>query len=294
MGYDAEVAQVDRLVLGLVPHGRTRERVAHTRLFTRVLGERAGVHIVERNVSSYDELEREITLAHVDIAWVPPMVFARLERNFVVVALATRSRPSNAYTSVLLSARGSGRTTLEHLHGARIAWVDPLSASGYVVPRLGLLAQGIDPHLTFSQEIFTGSHADAVRAVLDGHADVAATYANLDEASHVGHGVWTEIGASYEDFHLVAMLGDIPPDLIAARTSVPEDLRDAILRAFLAMASEPELGDAIEAVFGGRQFERGMSSSYRALRDLLARASDAGLGGASDAYISTAPPAREP
>ncbi len=288
-----EVAQVDRLVLGLVPHSRTRERVERTRIFMRALGERAGVYIVERNVASYDELEREITLAHIDIAWLPPMVFARLERSFVVVALATRSRPRNEYTSVLLSARGSGRTTIDHLAGARMAWVDPLSASGYVVPRLRLLQQGIDP-ATFARELFTGSHAESVRSLLEGHADLAATYANLDEAGHVGHGVWTEIGASVDDFHFVARLGDIPPDLIAARTSVPEDVRDALVRAFLAMAAEPELGDAIEGVFGGRKFERGTSLSYDALRDLLARASDAGLGGASDAYSSTSPPAGEP
>jgi phosphate/phosphite/phosphonate ABC transporter binding protein len=279
-----------RLVLGLVPADRTRERATRARVFMRALGERAGVYIVERNVSSYDELEREITLAHIDIAWLPPMVFARLERAFVVVALATRSRPNNAYTAVLVSARGSGRTTLEHVRGARIAWVDPLSASGYVVPRLGLLAQGIDPRTTFAQEFFAGSHAEAVRAVLEGHADIAATYANLDERERVGHGVWTEIGASVDDFHIVAMLGEIPPDLIAARASVPEEQRDAVVRAFLDMAAETELGDAIESIFGGRRFERGTSSSYRALRDLLGRASDAGLGGASDAYISTTPP----
>lgn len=288
------MTDTDRLVLGLVPSDRLRARDPRTRVFTRALGERAGVYVVERNVSSYDDLEREITLAHIDVAWLPPIVFARLERDFVVVALASRARARQAYSAVLLSARGSGRTTLEHLRGARVAWVDPLSASGYVVPRLGLIGRGIDPRSTFAQEFFAGSHAEAMRAVLEGRADVAATFGHLDDRGHLTRGAWSEIGASVDDVHVVGVLGEVPPDLIAARTSVPEDVRDALSRAIFAMAADPVQGDVVEGVFGGREFERGTSSSYRALRDLLERASDAGLGGASDAYVSTAPPGGPP
>ena len=284
------MGNVERLVLGLVPSDRLRARDPRTRVFTRALGERAGVYVVERNVSSYDELEREMTLAHIDIAWLPPMVFARLERDAVAVAVATRARVGHAYSSALVAARASGLVALEQLGGARIAWVDPLSASGYVVPRLALVARGIDPHATFSLEFFAGSHAEAMRAVLEGRADVAATFAHLDDRGNVVRGAWSEIGATEDDVSIVAIVGEIPPDLIAARTSVPADLRDAIARAILEMAADPELGPTVESIFGGRQFETGTSASYRALRDMLDRASVAGFGGASDAYLSTAPP----
>jgi ABC-type phosphate/phosphonate transport system substrate-binding protein len=112
----------------------------------------------------------------------------------------------------------------------------------------------------------------------------------LDVAGRVVRGAWSEIGASAERVNVVALLGEIPPDLVAARTSVPEELRDAIGRALLEMSTHAELGEAFESIFGGREFERGVSASYRALRDLVERASHAGLGGASDAYLSTAPP----
>jgi phosphate/phosphite/phosphonate ABC transporter binding protein len=284
---------VERLVLGLVPSDRLRERDPRTHAFARALGERIGTYVVERNVSSYEELGREMTLAHIDIAWLPPLIFARLERDAIAVAVATRAQSRGTYASVLVAARDSGIERLEHLAGQRIAWVDPLSASGYVVPRLALFVHGLDPQISFPHELFAGSHAEALRAVLEGRADVAATFANLDEDGRVVHGAWSEIGVSAEAVRIVAMLGEIPLDLIAARTSVTEEVRQTLWKALVEMAADAELGAIVESVFGCRRFERGSSASYQVFRDRLERASDAAFGWASDACASTSPPAAD-
>jgi phosphate/phosphite/phosphonate ABC transporter binding protein len=284
-----------RIVLGLVPSDRLRARDPRTRALARAIGERAGVYVVERNVSSYEELETEMTFGRIDIAWLPPIVFARLERADVAVAVASRALATGTYASVLI-ARPDGRVSrLDQLHGTRMAWVDPLSASGYVVPRLGLLAQGIDPRRTFSNEEFAGSHAEALRAVLGKRVDVAATFANFDLEGKVLHGPWGEIGAPAEDVRIVAKLGEIPPDLIGARTQVEPALRDALFDALVAVSADPELGDIVTRVFGGRGFARGAPASYETMRDLLAQANDPALGAAaSEAFATTAPPADEP
>lgn len=279
-----------RIVLGLVPSDRLRERDPRTRAFTHALSERAGIYVVERNVSSYEELEREITLAHIDVAWLPPLVFARLERDAVAVAVATRAHTRGVYASVLVSSSGSKVESVEQLAGTRIAWVNPLSASGYVVPRLALIVRGVEPKRDFSQEYFTGSHAESIRAVLAGRADVAATFAHLDDEGRAVRGPWTEIGVDASAVRVVAVLGDIPLDLIAARTSVPEDVREAFGKALVELAADPELGVVVECVLGSRHFERGNSPSYLALRDLLERASNPGIGWADEAFDSTEPP----
>jgi ABC-type phosphate/phosphonate transport system substrate-binding protein len=281
---------MDRLVLGLVPSDRLRARDPRTRAFTRALGDRAGVLIVERNVSTYDELEHEMTLGRIDVAWLPPIVFARLERAAVAVALATPARMSQAYWSALVAAKGSRVVGLADLDHRRVAWVDPLSASGYVVARLGLSAAGVDLRTAFAHEIFAGSHAEAMRAVLEGRADVAATFAHLDADGNLVRGAWSELGASNDEVQIVAILGEVPPDLVATHMAVPEPVSQALAGALLAMADDPAQGPMLEGIFGGRRFERGTSASYHALRDLIERASNAGIGGASDAYVSTAPP----
>ena len=284
----------ERLVLGLVPSARLRERDPRTRAFVRALEERTGLYIVERAVSSYEELEREMTLSHIDVAWLPPLLFARLERDGVAVALATRAEGRDTYASVLVAAAGTGNrgavAGLEDLVGRAIAWVDPLSASGYVVPRLGLIARGIQPQATFAREFFAGSHAEAVRAVLEQRADVAATFAHLDERGGVLRGPWTEIGVSADAVRVIAVLGEIPLDLIAARASVPAEVRQKLAGALVDLSVDAQLGPLVEAVFGCRRLEGGTSASYEALRDLLTRASDPKLGWARESFESTAPP----
>lgn len=280
---------VDRLVLGLVPAPGLSAPDPRKRTFARELERATSVYVVQRTVGSYDELEREMTLARVDVAWLPPVLFSRLERDAVVVALATRATTHSIFAT-LVTAADSKTTDLAHVHGARVAWVDPLSASGYVVARLGLAAAGLDPRATFRSEFFAGSHPEAIRAVLDGRADVAATFTHVDAAGGVVRGPWDEMGVDRERLRVVALLGETPPDVVAARSSVPEEIRAALTRALVGAAHDDALGATIEGVFGVRRFVEGKTGSYAALRDLMERASDAGLAGVTDAFTSTAPP----
>ncbi len=288
----------ERFVLGLVPSARLRERDPRIRAFVRGLGERTGLYVVERSVSTYDELEREMTLAHIHIAWLPPLLFARLERDAVAVALATRVEERDTYASVLVVKADSPIASLAQLAGSRIAWVDPLSAAGYVVPGLGLLARGLDLRTTFAHEFFAGSHAEALRALLEDRADVTATFAHFDgsgapdASTRPARGPWTELGVSPAALRILAVLGEIPLDLVAARASVPEEVRQTLALALVEMSVDAELVPTVDAVFGCQMLAQGASASYEALRDLLARASDPKLGWRSESFASTAPPER--
>jgi hypothetical protein len=56
-------------------------------------------------------------------------------------------------------------------------------------------------------------------------------------------GAWSEIGVP---IRIVAMLGEIPLDLVAARTSVTEDVRQTLWKALVNMATDAELGAIVE------------------------------------------------
>lgn len=282
---------MNRLVLGLVPSDRLNARDPRTRRFMRALEERIGAMVVERNVASYEELERDMTLARIDIAWLPPMVYARLERDDVAIAMLARSVSGPAFGSALVTASSSEIKSLDQIMHSRIAWVDPLSSAGYLVARVGLRAYGFEPRTCFRQQFFAGSHAEAVNAVLAGNADVAATFVHVDASGAVVRGPWDEMGIPRERVRVLALLGAIPPDVLATRTSVPEELREKIAAAIVSMADDPELGEVIAAVFGSRRFERGSNVAYAELRDLLERAVQSGAHQQqTDAYTSTAPP----
>ncbi len=280
---------MDRLVLGLVPSDRLRARDPRTRTLMRALEQRAGAYVVERNVASYEDLENDMTLARIDVAWLPPVVYARLENEQVAVAMLTRAGRGRSYWSALVVPKDSPIHTLPQIAGARIAWVDPLSAAGYLVARMGLRARGFEPRTMFGHQFFAGSHNEAINAVLGGRADVAATFAHLGDSGHVVRGPWEEMNIPSDRLRVLTLLGEIPADVIAARASVPEPLRASIATAILEMSQDAELGEVIKAVFGGREFERGTTEAHTALRLLLER-SAMSVRADADAYGSTAPP----
>ena len=281
---------MDRLVLGLVPSDRLKARDPRTRQLLRAIEEKTDAYVVERNVASYEELEQDMALARIDIAWLPPVVYARLERDAVAVALLTRAGTGRRYWSALVVPRQSPIESLPQIVGTRVAWVDPLSAAGYLVARMGLRARGIEPRMSFRQQFFAGAHTEAVSAVLEGRADVAATFVHLGDAGEVVRGPWDEIGVPADALRVLALLGEIPPDVIAARTSVPEALRDSIATAIIEMAKDPQLGAVVEALFGAREFARGAAEGHTALRLLLERSAMSIRG--ADAFGSTAPPSK--
>jgi phosphate/phosphite/phosphonate ABC transporter binding protein len=278
---------VDRIVLGLVPTDRLRARDARTRLFVHALQDRLGVHVVERNVDNYEELEQAMTTGRIDLAWLPPLVFARLDQRAVATAVATVVRPGDAFWSVIVTSPASGITRLvpEQLRGRRIAWVDRLSASGHIVARLGLVALGIDPRTTFASESFAGSHVEALHAALEGRADVAATFARCAAKGGIVHGPWAEAGIPAKDVVVLGLLGEVPPDLIAASSRMPQEMRGAVEAAMMDVARDESLAPALQAIFGGTKFLPGTPASYAALCQLLDRSSST-----LDALASTNPP----
>jgi phosphate/phosphite/phosphonate ABC transporter binding protein len=280
---------MDRLILGLVPSDRLRARDPRTRMFMHALEDRIGALVLERNVASYEDLERDMMLARIDLAWLPPMVYARLERDGVAHAMLARQVSGPTFWSALVTTSQSKIQRLDQIIDSRIAWVDPLSSSGYLVARLGLRANGIEPRTAFRQQFFAGSHAETINALLEGSADVAATFVHLDEAGFVVRGPWDEMGIPPDRIRVLAVLGAVPPDVLAARVSVPEALRDKTARAIVSMADDPQLGEVISAVFGSRQFAAGSNVAYVQLREMLERANQSGAHH-TDAFTSTAPP----
>ncbi|HVR89027.1 MAG TPA: phosphate/phosphite/phosphonate ABC transporter substrate-binding protein, partial [Candidatus Limnocylindria bacterium] len=83
---------------------------------------------------------------------------------------------ATTYNSQILVQTASGITDLNGLKGKKFAFVDPISASGYLFPSLLVKNKtGQDPKTFFSSTIFAGGHDKAALAVYGGQVDGAAT-----------------------------------------------------------------------------------------------------------------------
>ena len=96
-----------RLTFGLVPPPSFVGVESRLHPFLRWIGTRAGVELVRRHVTSYDELVIGLRQGVIDVAWLPPIPFARLDVESVVRALVCAERGSHdAYVaSMHYSAR---------------------------------------------------------------------------------------------------------------------------------------------------------------------------------------------
>lgn len=83
---------------------------------------------------------------------------------------------SLGYYSVMYSRADSGIESLEDMEGRSLAFADPNSTSGYLVPNAELRAMGIEPEAYFSETGFGGGHEQAVVAVLQGQYDAGVTW----------------------------------------------------------------------------------------------------------------------
>jgi phosphonate transport system substrate-binding protein len=194
--------------------------VVHTRLgsFCQALSDATGLAVDALPATDYPSLLEAMHAGAVDVAWLPPVVALRAASTgrAIPIALPVRRGVSSFYAALFARA-GTRFTRPADLQAARVAWVSAQSASGYLVIRAALRAQGVSLERAFSEERFFGTHASVVRAVLDGVADVGATFLHHDLAS----GGARRAGWGNADVTVIARVGPIPADVIAAGVHVP-------------------------------------------------------------------------
>jgi ABC-type phosphate/phosphonate transport system substrate-binding protein len=219
--------------------------------FCSVLSEVTGLSIVPYAAPRYDRLVRRLRLGEVELAWLPPVAaLPLLRKDAVVVAVPLRGDTPWFWTA-LFCAEGSPIRDVRTLSGARAMWVDEESASGHLVIRAALQADGLDLTRLFSTEHFAKSHDAVVRAVCSDYEAVGATYLHLDAAGEVARAGWGS-----RRVRVLKRAGPIPSDLLAASTSLPEAELAALRRALVDQPSA-ELSAAAAELLGARGFVSG-------------------------------------
>lgn len=203
-----------------------------------------------------------------DFAWMSPTLLLMSSRLSTVVPLLSSVREGRAmFHSVVFTSQQSEIQSVRDLEGVRAAWVAPTSASGYIVPRLTLARWNVDLARAIDENEFLDSHGAVARAVLEGDADIGATYAHFERGSAEGRllatGYTDELPGA--ECRVLAVGGPIPADMIVAHPSV--SIRDRIaFAAALSRLSNCAIGaQRIGEVIGAEGF---VAVSHEALAEL--------------------------
>jgi phosphonate transport system substrate-binding protein len=212
-------------------------------------------------------------------AWLSPTLLLMTPELRTAVPLLSSLRDGMAvFHSVIFTAATSGIDRVDQIANAHAAWVAPTSASGYLVPRLTLLAAGV-PLDALARETFHDTHANVARAVLTGQADIGATFAHFEK----GDATRRMIRAGYEDAdvaaraQVLAVSGAIPADMVVSQPSVPISERVAFAGALCRLVHDPVGAAPFRTVIGADDFRAVTHQSLADLERLMKAATRAGI-----------------
>jgi len=234
--------------------------------FAKALTRLSGIPIRAQVASDYAGVVEAVRSRRVDLAFVHPVGYVLANREAgcqILVRDVWQSRTS--YTSRLYVKKGSGIQKLEDLRGKTVAFVDPASSSGYIYPMVLLMKRGLvrdrDPKTFFKEALFAGTHDAALRSVLYGRVDAAATFDNAPQ-------VHLKDSALINQLAFVAETPEIPEAGICARPGLPPEALAKLKRALLAMKT-PEHAAVLKPIYDIDGFIEASDADYQPVREAM-------------------------
>ena len=255
------------IVMSFVPSGDTQEIIASGDEIAAAVSEATGLTI-EANVGTDFAAVREAMCAgQAHIGWLNTFNYVLAnEVCGVDVGLVTERFGSTTYTGQIIVGADSGIETLQDLEGKVMCWVDPNSTSGYIIPRIMLAAEGIDPDTAFARTLEAGSHNNVVIQVYNGECDAGATF--VDARSSVE----TDFPDVNEKVVVLATTTDIPNDSVSFIQEFPAEMRQQVVDALLAFAGTEAGATALENLYSISGLQEAEDSFYDEFRADLSRA----------------------
>ena len=235
----ASAAETTPLRLGCVAFAKEATATAYRQLqayLTTALGRDVALTLYP----SYHEVVHDVVNGRVDLAVLSPLVYLNARRAQTLYTLGYGVYGASGhftYRSVVVVPRASKLRRLEDLGNARMAFVDRISASGYVLPQEALVRAGVTGPRAVRPS-FLGNHVDAVRAVLEGRADAAATYDVVFADAPELAGDRTKLRVIWRSDFV------IPSDAVVATGAVDAPTRTAVRAALLSYFAAQHTGEA--------------------------------------------------
>jgi phosphonate transport system substrate-binding protein len=156
---------------------------------------------------------------------------------------------------------------LTDLKGKSFCFVDPTSASGYIIPRIQLKAAGVDPDKDFKATTNAGSHPNVAIAVYKGDCDAGITFIDVmtDAAAN--------LKATYPDItdkvHAFADTVKIPNDGVQYVKTLDPAVQKFITSALMAMSKDPGGKATLASLYSLNAFQEIDASFYNDFANLV-------------------------
>lgn len=269
-GKRAWAAQVPLIRIGLLGGENESDRIGRYGAYGKLLEDTFGVPARLFPAADYAGVMQAFSAKQIELSGMGASGYAGvwMDTNGGVepLVVAEEKDGSISYISVMVVRADSGITNLEGLRGKSLAWADPNSTSGYLIPRFELREGGIDPEpgKFFSRTGFGGGHEQAVVAVLQKQYDAAVTWASGqgEESQGFSRGNLQAMVAKgmldMKDLRIIWKSRPILNGPLTVRKDTPDAFKQDIRAFHLALPK------AYPAIY--EQIERGGGTGYRAVK----------------------------
>jgi len=135
---------------------------------------------------------------------------------------------------------------------------------------LTMRAAGINPEQDLAEIVDAGSHESVVEAVYNGDVDAGSTYADARDRIEKDH------PDVKKKVVVIEVTPDIPNDGVQFVPSMPQEMREKIVKALLLIAGTEEGKEALKMAYEWEGLEEHDDSFYDPFREVL-RASGLGI-----------------
>ncbi|MEW5877637.1 MAG: PhnD/SsuA/transferrin family substrate-binding protein [Acidobacteriota bacterium] len=224
-----------------------------------LIGQRLGQPVAVVLKKTYREVNEALLRGEVDVAWVCTGGFLDLRQGGRVnVLVVPQVKGHTTYRSYLVVRAEAPYQRLEQLRGSRVVYSDPLSLTGYRLPRQMVQNLGFSPDEFFSQSFFSYSHDASLWAVRRSLADVAGVDSLVFDflAEHYGEEV--------KGLRVLAVSPEMPiPPLVVGRW-VPDSERNRWQDLLTTLHQDPQ-GHSVLQGLGIDRFVLPQEGMYDAL-----------------------------
>jgi phosphonate transport system substrate-binding protein len=251
-------AQMKEFRLGLLGGENTQSRLARYDGFQKLLQDTLGIPVKLFPAADYAGVMQAIAAGQVDGTEFSPSAFAGawLDCQCVQPTVVPLEKDGTVYyISVMVTRKDSGITSLAQMKGHSLAFADPNSASGYLIPSATLKADGIDlaDGAYFSRTGFAGGHEQGIVAVLNKQYDACVTWTSGQGEISEGYsrgalrGMVERGMLKMSDVNIIWRSGRLPNGPWTLRAGLPASFKAAFTAFMLDLPkSHKDIYDAVE------------------------------------------------
>ena len=197
-----------------------------------------------------------------DVAGINTYGYILARKKYGVEARATFIRYGRSTYQAQILARVDGPIhKISDFKGKKFAFVDPASASGYILPKKLFR----DLNINLKDEVFAMKHDSVVSMIYQRQVDGGATYYSPPEKGQIQDArslVKTQYPDVENKIKIIQLTDSIPNDPLIFRRDLPEDLKKSILEALIQFVKTEAGRKAFEAIFGATDLQLATDLDY--------------------------------